>query len=161
MHRCFVHYVHPFLLQGLPCLIHSGIIRNSLLPFKTVSLIPSQAKENEAKYTGVSAEDARMGKGFGSSSSYGNEGAFRSGVAFGSGSGSIASRGFGSTTGGFRSSQERYDDHDEGHQSLRLEDSDMDEVQTAAFCSSDGRALLLYLLTCCESSCTSILFTSE
>ena len=88
-----------------------------------------QAKENESKYTGVSADDARMGKGFGSASGHSSSDfGSRSGPG-GFFSGSIASKGFGSDSGNLRGPRDKYDDDfDVGHHSLKMDDSDKEEV---------------------------------
>ena len=112
-----------------------------------------QAKQNESKYTGVSADESRMGFGFGSTSSSafagGGSSSFGGGSALsgmgGGGSSGIGgkgygpSTGFGSAGGGYDSSPIRYDDDmDSGHQPLSAEDLEFeDEVCSHASLSGD------------------------
>ena len=89
-----------------------------------------QAKQNETKYTGVSAEDARSGFGS-SSSSFAGGSNFGSGETYGGGSGYSSTFGGGGSSalggsalgghssggglGGFGSSSARYDDDYDDH----------------------------------------------
>ena len=114
-----------------------------------------QAKQNESKYTGVSADESRMGFGFGSTSSSGFAGGSSSSFGGGSalsgmggggssgigGKGYGLSTGFGSAGGGYDSSPIRYDDDmDSGHQPLSAEDLDFeDEVCSLASLSVMSR----------------------
>ena len=118
-------------------------------------MVHMQAKQNESKYTGVSADESRMGFGFGSTSSSGFAGgssaSFGGGSALsgmgGGGSSGIGgkgygpSTGFGSAGGGYDSSPIRYDDDmDSGHQPLSAEDLDFeDEVRSPASLSVMSR----------------------
>ena len=94
----------------------------------------AQAKQNESKYTGVSAEasrmDSRMG-GFGSSSSSfspagGSALSSLAGGAKGYGSSSGAGTGFGSG-GGFNSNSRYDDDYEAGHSALKTDDPDEED----------------------------------